>query len=97
MNQARRSLCLLVLTAVGALTLLPRPALAQSGTVTDDAFASSSATTQLLNLKGQGVSLIVAGSSATVASVPVGLASHISNSSCNLHCRPTRPQQTSRK
>jgi hypothetical protein len=45
---------------------------AQSGTVTDDAFLSSNATTQLLNLKGQGISLIVAGSGAEVGSLHVG-------------------------
>src|SRR5580700_1077843 len=45
---------------------------AQSGTVTDDAFLSSNATTQLLNLNGQGISLIVAGSGAAVGSLHVG-------------------------
>jgi len=40
--------------------------------VTDDAFASTNSTTQLANLNGQGISLLVAGSSATVGSVHVG-------------------------
>ena len=52
--------------------LLPGRAAAQSGTVTDDAFVSSNAATGLLNLKGQGISLIVAGSSASVGFVSVG-------------------------
>lgn len=55
-----------------ALLLFPSIASAQSGTVTDDAFLSSNAATQLLNLNGQGISLIVAGSSAEVGSLHVG-------------------------
>ena len=38
-----------------ALLLLPSRAAAQSATVTDDAFASSSSATQSLNLNGQGI------------------------------------------
>src|SRR6267378_2543766 len=56
----------------GAFLLLPRSASAQSATVTDDAFISTSSTTQSVNLSGQGISLLVAGSSATVGSVHVG-------------------------
>ena len=52
--------------------LLPGRVAAHSCTVTDDAFLSSNSTTQKLNAGDQGISLIVAGSSATVASVPVG-------------------------
>jgi len=70
MIQLNKILCL-TLCAV-ALLLLPLRAAAQSGTVTDDAFLSSNATTQKLNLGGQGISLIVSGSSATVGSVQVG-------------------------
>src|SRR5580693_3633988 len=55
-----------------ALLVWPGKAGAQSGTVTDDAFASTNSTTQLANLNGQGISLLVAGSSATVGSVHVG-------------------------
>jgi hypothetical protein len=52
--------------------ILPGRAAAQSGTVTDDGFLSSNATTQLVNLNGQGIILVVAGSSATVGSAQVG-------------------------
>jgi hypothetical protein len=55
-----------------AVLLLPQRTTAQSGTVTDDAFLSRNATTQKLNLGGQGISLIVAGSIATVGLLPVG-------------------------
>jgi len=55
-----------------ALLLLPGRVAAQSGTVTDDAFISSNSSTQLVNLNGQGISLVVAGSSATVGSTHVG-------------------------
>lgn len=55
-----------------AFALLPSRAAAQSATVTDDAFLSSSTATQQFNLNGQGISLIVAGSSAAVGFVPVG-------------------------
>jgi hypothetical protein len=68
--QPRRILWLTVLIA--AVLLLPHGVAAQSGTVTDDAFLSSSKTTEVLNLNGQGISLIVAGSSAAVGSVQVG-------------------------
>jgi N-acetylneuraminic acid mutarotase len=57
---------------VGTLLLLPGKAAAQSGTVTDDAFLSNNSTTQALNLNGAGISLIVAGSTATVGPVHVG-------------------------
>lgn len=70
MTQPRRILWFVSIAAV--LLLLPSRAAAQSGTVTDDAFMSSNSATQLLNLNGQGISLIVAGSSATVGPVRVG-------------------------
>ena len=70
MTQPHKILCLAVFAA--ALLLLPLRASAQSGTVTDDGFLSSSATTQQVNLNGQGIVLIVSGSSATVGSAPVG-------------------------
>jgi hypothetical protein len=57
---------------VAALLLLPNRSAAQSGTVTDDGFISTSSTTQQFNLNGQGISLIVAGSSATVGNSNVG-------------------------
>jgi hypothetical protein len=47
-----------------AILLLPSNASAQSATVTDDAFVSTNSTTQSVNLNGQGISLLVAGSSA---------------------------------
>jgi hypothetical protein len=71
MTRPRRILWLAV--SIAALFLLPQRAAAQSGTVTDDAFLSSNATTQALNLNGQGIALVVAGSSATVGSSHVGL------------------------
>ena len=49
-----------------------REASAQSGAVSDDGFLSSSSATQQFNLNGQGIVLIVAGSSATVGSASVG-------------------------
>jgi hypothetical protein len=52
--------------------MFPSRAWAQSGTVTDDAFVSTNSTTQLVNLNGQGIVLVVAGSSATVGSAQVG-------------------------
>jgi len=52
--------------------VLPGKAAAQSGTVTDDAFVSSNSATQLANLNGQGIALVVAGSSGTVGPVHVG-------------------------
>jgi hypothetical protein len=55
-----------------AILLLPMRVAGQSGTVTDDAFLSSNATTQLLNLNGQGGSLIVAGATATVGTLHPG-------------------------
>ena len=63
---------LIFAVALVLLVMSPSQIAAQSGTVTDDAFLSNNATTQKLNLAGQGISLIVAGSSATVGSVPVG-------------------------
>jgi hypothetical protein len=48
---------------IAALLLQAGRLPAQSGTLTDDAFLASTPPTQLLNLNGQGVSLIVAGSS----------------------------------
>jgi anti-sigma factor RsiW len=70
MDKTRRIVWFAALAA--ALLLHPCRAAAQSGTVTDDAFLSTNAVTQQLNLKGQGIALIVAGSSATVGPVPVG-------------------------
>jgi hypothetical protein len=61
-----------VVLALTAILGLPGRANAQSGTVTDDAFVSSNSVTELLNVKGQGIALIVAGSSATVGSASVG-------------------------
>jgi hypothetical protein len=52
--------------------LLPGKVAAQSGTVTDDAFVSGNSVTQLANANGQGIALVVAGSSATVGPVHVG-------------------------
>jgi hypothetical protein len=69
MIQTHKVLAFLTLTAA---LLLPTTAAAQSGTVTDDAFLSNNATTQLVNLNGQGNSLIVAGSAATVGPLHVG-------------------------
>jgi hypothetical protein len=57
----------------GAFLLLPRCACAQSATVTDDAFLSINSATQSVNLNGQGIFLLVAGSNATVGSASVGL------------------------
>ncbi len=70
MTQPHKILCLAVFAA--ALLLLPFRASAQSGTVTDDGFLSSSSATQQVNLNGQGIVLIVAGSTATVGSAQVG-------------------------
>jgi hypothetical protein len=55
-----------------ALLLLASNAAGQTGTVTDDGFISSNSTTQQLNLNGQGISLIVAGSSASFGNFSVG-------------------------
>jgi hypothetical protein len=55
-----------------AFLLLSSSASAQSATVTDDGFLSTNSTTQQVNLNGQGISLLVAGSSATVGSAHVG-------------------------
>jgi hypothetical protein len=70
MVQLRRILWLGQLTA--ALLCVPNRVAAQSGTITDDAFVSNNAVTQLLNLNGQGLNLIVAGSSAQLGSSKVG-------------------------
>ncbi|HEY6388718.1 MAG TPA: DNRLRE domain-containing protein, partial [Candidatus Acidoferrum sp.] len=70
MTQPSRIFSLALFAATSLL--LPGRATAQSGTVTDDAFVSSNVATQLFNLKGQGISLIVAGSTATVGSTQVG-------------------------
>ncbi len=61
-------LCLVFL----AVLLLPPITSAQTGTVIDDAFLSSNSAIQALNMNGQGVSLIVAGSSATVSGIHTG-------------------------
>jgi hypothetical protein len=71
MAQPRRILWLAPFAAL--LFLLPPRAAAQSGTVTDDAFLSGNPVTQALNANGQGIALAVAGSSATVGPVHVGL------------------------
>jgi hypothetical protein len=63
---------LFALLVVISLVVFPGRTVAQSGTVTDDAFLSSNKTTQVFNLNGQGISLVVAGSSAAVGSVQVG-------------------------
>jgi hypothetical protein len=63
---------LLVALSFVAILVLPSRAAGQSATVTDDAFLSSNATTQLLNLNGQGGSLIVAGTNAAVGPLHVG-------------------------
>lgn len=55
-----------------SLFVFPGRAWAQSGTVTGDGFLSSNSTTQSVNLNGQGIALIVAGSAAAVGSVHVG-------------------------
>lgn len=60
-----------LLVFAAALLMPPRSA-AQSGTVTDDAFVSGNSVTQLLNANGQGISLIVAGSTVEVGPVHVG-------------------------
>src|SRR5207302_8788889 len=70
MTQPRKIRCLAVFAA--APLLLPFRASAQSGAVSDDGFLSSSSATQQVNLNGQGIALIVAGSSATVGSASVG-------------------------
>src|SRR5256885_249326 len=70
MTQPHKILFLAVFVA--ALLLLPLRGAAQSATVTDDGFLSSSTATQQVNLNGQGIALIVAGSSATVGSASVG-------------------------
>ena len=71
MTQPRRILPLGVLIA--SALLLPFKAGAQSGTVIDDGFLSSNSVTQQINQNGHGPTLVVAGSSATVGSTPVGL------------------------
>jgi hypothetical protein len=60
--QTHKILGFLTLTAA---LLIPIRAAAQSGTVTDDAFLASDPITQVVNLNGQGISLIVAGPNAT--------------------------------
>ena len=72
MAQPKPILWLAVVAALAALALAPSPAAAQSGTVTDDAFISTNSATQLVNANGQGISLIVAGSSAEVGAFHVG-------------------------
>jgi hypothetical protein len=66
-----RTAVLLALSAVASLVLPARLA-GQSGTVTDDAFLSNNAATQLFNLNGQGGSLIVSGATATVGTLHSG-------------------------
>lgn len=57
--------------AITVAALLPARSTAQSGTVTDDAFIASNPAIQVLNLNGQGLALIVAGSNATAGPVHV--------------------------
>jgi hypothetical protein len=63
-----------LLAALSAISTLVSPTgvAGQSATVTDDAFLSSNATTQSVNLNGQGGFLVIAGSNATVGSAHVG-------------------------
>jgi N-acetylneuraminic acid mutarotase len=70
MAQPFRVLC--VSAFIATILLLPSRSSAQEGTVTDDAFASTNAATQVFNLNGQGISLIVAGSNAKVSMISVG-------------------------
>lgn len=70
MVQQRRILWLGLVTA--GLLLVANRGAAQSGAVTDDAFVSRNAVTQLLNLNGQGLNLIVAGSGAQIGSSKLG-------------------------
>ena len=79
---------LLGLSAV-AILVLPTRVAGQSGTVTDDAFLSSNATTQLLNLNGQGGSLIVAGATATVGTLHPGATKTYINFQLNSSLPPT--------
>jgi hypothetical protein len=67
----RKLLSFLFFAAVPMILLAVSPGQvwAQSGTVTDDAFISTSSTTQLVNFNGQGIALVVAGSTA-YSSVP---------------------------
>jgi len=60
----RRTLWFAVFAA--GLVLSPSRIAAQSGTVTDDAFASSNATTETFNANGEGIAPVVADSSAKV-------------------------------
>jgi hypothetical protein len=71
-NTITPSTKILWLAVFAAALLLPSNASAQSATVTDDAFVSTNSTTQSVNLNGQGISLLVAGSSATIGSAHVG-------------------------
>jgi hypothetical protein len=61
-----------LVTLMILVAVFPGKLWAQSGTVTDDAFVSTNSTTQLVNLNGQGIALVVAGSSATVGPAHVG-------------------------
>ncbi|HWZ54578.1 MAG TPA: DNRLRE domain-containing protein [Verrucomicrobiae bacterium] len=67
-----RSMLVLFVLVFTIAVCNPDRAAAQSGTVSDDAFVSSNPRTQILDLNGQGISLIVAGSSATVGGQHVG-------------------------
>ncbi len=55
-----------------AAFLAPGRLAAQTGTDTDDAFLSANSVTQLLDLNGAGLSLIVAGENSTVGPLKVG-------------------------
>lgn len=61
-----------ILVSAAAFALAPRAA-AQSGTVTDDGFISTNSTTQQVNANGHRMVLVVAGSSSTTQSGPVGM------------------------
>src|SRR5215471_9448891 len=69
---ARCFACLTVMTA--ALVALPGSSFAQTGTLTDDAYAASNPVLEQGNLGGSGPAIVVAGPGATLAGVPVGAA-----------------------
>jgi hypothetical protein len=73
MSKMGSRILIFVSLSFSAFLLLPARGVAQTGTVSDDAFLSSNPVTQLLNLNGQGIALVVAGSSATVGPAHLGL------------------------
>ena len=66
--------------ALVAILALPNPALAQTGTLTDDAYTSTNALVQSGNLSGSGPAIVVAGPNATIAGRAAGPATAMSNS-----------------